>query len=232
MIFSLLSFRTCVAFLLPGTSILHQFTSLNIHKTKHGSGVEIKKPCFYRPIGRSSGPCLNIRMSETDISDAVVQFVVQHPLQDLVAIALLKFAYDATREGASLPVALTAGSRFPRSRCIFFIYTWLMIIADRCDSAVLKLLDRTPGWTMSIGQKPFLKLFASVVIDILGSAPTHICWYAAGSLLVTRAPTRTQCSAAYLRLTWAHGILHQAPQVSRRCCFLWRGTLPTWLGLR
>ena len=37
--------------------------------------------------------------------------------------------------------------------------------------ATLKLLDRTPGWAMGLGQKPAIKLLASILIDVVGSFP-------------------------------------------------------------
>ena len=45
----------------------------------------------------------------SEASDAIVQFVVEHPLQDFIALFFFKFAYDAGRDGASLPVAFVAG---------------------------------------------------------------------------------------------------------------------------
>jgi hypothetical protein len=50
------------------------------------------------------------RMSVSDASDAIVQFVVEHPLQDFIALVFFKFAYDAVRDGAPLPIAFVAGS--------------------------------------------------------------------------------------------------------------------------
>jgi hypothetical protein len=50
-----------------------------------------------------------LRMSVSETSDAVVHFLVEHPLQDFIALVFFKFAYDALRDGASLPVAFVAG---------------------------------------------------------------------------------------------------------------------------
>jgi hypothetical protein len=54
----------------------------------------------------------SVSMAEQQLTDSIVQLVVQNPLQDIVAMLLLKFAIDALREGVSLPVALSAGPAY------------------------------------------------------------------------------------------------------------------------
>ena len=55
---------------------------------------------------------LQLKMTASEAADSFIQFLLQHPLQDLVALVFLKFTFDASRDGASLPVAFTAGCIF------------------------------------------------------------------------------------------------------------------------
>ena len=83
--------------------------------------------------------------------------------------------------------------------------------------ATLKLLDRTPGWAMGLGQKPAIKLLASILIDVVGSFPERSL---APSCLVT-------VGAAHSRLpqqSRAAGRHRDVPRTSGR------GRSRHWLG--
>jgi len=84
----------------------------------------------------------SLMLSQSPVED-LQDYVMGHPVQDAVFIALAVFTTNALKAGASLPVAIVA--------------------------ACLELLRRIPGWS-TLGSKPLLKLGISVAIDFIGVA--------------------------------------------------------------